>query len=457
MTSFAFILGCVPLWIASGAGAVARQIMGTTVIGGMLAASAIGIFFIPAIFYLVEKAVRARTGIRPRPSCRPIRRRRKETEMRFGLTAASVAALVLTGCTVGPNYQRPQVKIPDNFRAPEPLPAPQAASLADLKWFEVFKDARLQDLIRTALAANYDLRDAVARVEQARASLDLVRVQPIPAGERRRSVGSHQAFAETARRRCRRPFLASQNRNWGEAMLNLLSFEVDIWGRLRRSTEAARANLLSAEDNRKGVVVTLVSDVATAYLHLRELDYELEISKQTLANRQDSLNLTIDRQKGGVATLLDLRQAEQLVEVADETIPAVQQQIEQTENQITLLLGQNPGGIVRGQDFIEQDLPPEVPAGLPSALLERRPDILAAEQNLIAANANIGVAKAEYFPQISLSGFLGGRARNWRACLAGRTAPGVLCRSFAADFCRRCIEVEYEACESRAGRRARSI
>jgi len=204
--------------------------------------------------------------------------------------------------------------------------------------------------------------------------------------------------------------LRVQNRDWGEATLDLLSFEADIWGRLRRATEAARANLLSAEDYRKAVVVTLVSDVASAYLHLRELDYELEISKATLATRQDSLRLTIDRQKGGVATLLDLRQAEQLVDTAEQTIPEVQRQIEQTENQITLLLGQNPGGIARGQDFMKQELPPEVPAGLPSALLERRPDILAAEQNLAAANANIGVAKAAYFPRISLSGFLGGQS-----------------------------------------------
>jgi multidrug efflux system outer membrane protein len=168
--------------------------------------------------------------------------------------------------------------------------------------------------------------------------------------------------------------------------------------------------MLSAEENRKAVVVTLVSDVATAYLHLRELDYELEISKATLATRRDSLNLTISRQTGGVATLLDQRQAEQLVDTAAQTIPELQQQIEQTENQITLLLGQSPSGIVRGQDFMKQELPPEVPAGLPSALLERRPDILAAEQNLVAANANIGVAKAAYFPQISLSGLLGGQS-----------------------------------------------
>jgi outer membrane protein, multidrug efflux system len=323
--------------------------------------------------------------------------------------AVWIAAGWMTGCTVGPNYRRPAVQTPETFRAPEPLAAPQATSLADLKWWEVFKDEKLQDLIRAALAANYDLRDAVARVEEARANLGVTRSNQFPqvgaAGDVQFTRNSRDGALPLPV-----SFLPSQNRNWGEATLNLLSFEVDIWGRLRRATEAARANLLSAEENRKAVVVTLVSDVATAYLHLRELDYELEISRATLATRQGSLSLTIDRQTGGVATLLDLRQAEQLVNTAEEAIPGLQQQIEQTENQITLLLGRSPGGILRGQDFMSQELPPEVLPGLPSALLERRPDILAAEQSLVAANANIGVAKAAYFPQISLSGVLGGQS-----------------------------------------------
>jgi multidrug efflux system outer membrane protein len=329
--------------------------------------------------------------------------------MNYRTTVLLIAAGWMTGCTVGPNYHRPAVQVPQTFRAPDPLPAPQATSLADLKWWDVFKDEKLQDLIRAALAANYDLRDAMARVEEARASLGVTRSNQFP------QVGASGGLEFTRLSRGGQTplpvsFQPSQNRNFGEAALSLLSFEVDIWGRLRRATEAARANLLSAEENRKAVVTTLVSDVATAYLHLRELDYELEISKRTLATRRDSLSLTISRQSGGVATLLDLRQAEQLVDTAEQTIPVLQQQIEQTENQITLLLGQNPGGIVRGQDFMQQELPPEVPTGLPSALLERRPDILAAEQNLVAANANIGVAKAAYFPQISLSGLLGGQS-----------------------------------------------
>ncbi len=326
-----------------------------------------------------------------------------------GAVAVVAFAVMLAGCTVGPNYKRPQVKMPDNFRAPDPLPPQQATSLADLKWFDVFKDEKLQDLIRAALAANYDLRDAVVRVEQARASLSVTRSNQFPQFGVNGAVEINR-LSRDGQTPLPATFLPNQNRNFGEATLNLLSFEVDIWGRLRRATEATRANLLSADENRKAVVVTLVSDVATDYLHLRELDYELEISEETLATRQDSLNLTIDRLNGGVATLLDQREAEQLVNVAEETIPEVQQEIEQTENQITLLLGQNPGEIVRGQDFMQQEMPPEVPAGLTSALLERRPDILAAEQNLVAANANIGVAKAEYFPQISLSGFLGGQS-----------------------------------------------
>jgi len=201
--------------------------------------------------------------------------------------------------------------------------------------------------------------------------------------------------------------------------LQLLSFEVDIWGKLRRATEAARANLLSAEENRKAVITTLVSDVATAYLTLRELDYELEISTRTLQTRQQSLELTQSREAHGVSTELDLRQAQELVYSASETIPDIQRQIEQTENQISLLLGESPNAVLRGKALTEQQLPPEVPPGLPSALLERRPDILAAEQDLIAANAQIGVARAAYFPTLSLSGALGGASTQLASLFSG--------------------------------------
>lgn len=332
--------------------------------------------------------------------------------------AVILLTLFSTGCAVGPNYHRPAVQIPENFRAPQPLPPAQAESLADLKWFEVFKDSKLQDLIRTALAQNYDLRTAVANVEAARANLGITRSNQYPnvtaSGDvqlTRLSRDGSFPLPET--------FVPSQNRNWGQASLNLLSFEVDIWGRLRRATESARASLLSAEENRKAVITTLVADVATDYFTLRELDYELAISRRTLSTREESLRLIQSRRGGGVATLLDLRQGEQLVYTASQTIPTTLQQIEQTENQITLLLAKNPGSIVRGPSFTEQEIPPEVPAGLPSALLERRPDIRAAEQNLIAATANIGVAKAAYFPQISLSGLLGGQSTQLTSLFTG--------------------------------------
>ena len=327
-------------------------------------------------------------------------------------------AIVFAGCAVGPNYKRPMVPTPPAFRAPAPMPAPDAASIADVKWFEVFKDEQLQALIRRALEQNYDLREAVTRVEMARANLGITRSNQFPnfaAGGavqiNRLSRGGATPLSPQ--------FLRSQNRNYGTAALNLLSFEIDIWGKLRRATEAARATLLSSEETRKAVVTTLVSDVATDYMTLRELDYELEISRQTLETRQQSLELTKNRQVGGVATLLDLRQAEQLVYTATQTIPRIQQEIEQTENQIRLLLGDSPSGVPRGRPFIEQNFSPDIPAGLPSALLTRRPDISAAEQNLIAANAEIGVARAAYFPQVTLSGALGGSSTQLSSLFSG--------------------------------------
>jgi multidrug efflux system outer membrane protein len=341
--------------------------------------------------------------------------------MRTSPIVVTFAVALLAGCTVGPNYRRPSVQTPDSFRAPAPITSSDAASLADLKWFEVFKDEKLQELIRTALAQNYDLRDAAARVEEARADLGITRSNQIP------NLGA-SADISTVRlsRNGQTPlpasFVPSQNRTFGAATLNLLSFEVDIWGRLRRATEAARANLLGAEENRKAVTTTLVSEVASAYFSLRELDYELDISNRTLSTRRESLSLIKNRQSGGVATLLDLRQSEQLVYTASETIPTLEQQIEQTENRISLLLGKNPGEIMRGQSLTEQEMPPDVPAGLPSSLLERRPDIGAAEQGLIAANAEIGVAKAAYFPQISLTGFLGGQGTQLSSLFSGPSA-----------------------------------
>jgi multidrug efflux system outer membrane protein len=322
------------------------------------------------------------------------------------------------GCTVGPNYGRPAVAIPSDFRASAPLPPAQAASLADLKWFEVFKDKELQGLIRPALEKNYDLRDAVARIDVARAGLGITRSGQFPNVGAAGNIEINRLSRDGATA-LSPAVLPTQNRNFGTVTLALLSFEVDIWGRLRRATEAARATLLGAEENRKGVVTTLVGDVATAYLTLRELDDVLDISVRTLRTREESLELTRSRQQGGVATLLDLRQAEQLVDTAAQVIPAIEQAIGQTENQIRLLLGESPGQVPRGRSLVDQGLAPEVPAGLPSELLQRRPDIRAAEQDLVAANAEIGVAKAAYFPQLSLSGFLGGQSTQLASLFSG--------------------------------------
>jgi multidrug efflux system outer membrane protein len=332
----------------------------------------------------------------------------------------TLAAGLLAGCAVGPNYQRPSFQVPQLFRAPqsEPTSPAQTTSFAETKWWGVFRDEQLQELIRTALERNYDLRDAFARVEEARANLGIVRSDQYP---------NVSASAEINFERLSRDgsfalpptFVSSQNRTWGQAGLNLLSFELDIWGRLRRATEAARAQLLNADETRKAVTATLVAEVATDYFSVRELDYELEIATRTLQTREESLQLIRTRESGGVATELDLRQGEQLVYTAAETIPGLRQQIEQTENQINLLLGQSPASVIRGRDFTAQELPPEIPTGLPSELLERRPDIRAAEQALVAANAEIGVAKAAYFPQISLSGFLGGQSTQLSTLFSG--------------------------------------
>ncbi|MCI0387833.1 MAG: efflux transporter outer membrane subunit, partial [Acidobacteria bacterium] len=325
--------------------------------------------------------------------------------MKKRIIIVAVIVSLLSGCMVGPKYRRPAAKPPDAFRgSTDPTPPADPTSLADLKWFEVFKDERLQELIRTALVNNYDLRQAVARVSAARANLGITRSEQFPNIAASASVTS---IRNSSSGQFALPEGVSRDRNFGTVLLNLLSFEVDIWGRLRCSTEAARANLLATEEDRKTVITTLVSDVAAAYFNLLELDMELEIARRTLSTRQESLRLIQLRQQGGVATMLDVRQGEQLVYGAAQTIPDIERLIEQTENQISLLLGENPGEVVRVRGLIEQEQPPSVPPGLPSSLLERRPDIQAAEQNLIAATALIGVAKAAYFPQITLTGYLG--------------------------------------------------
>ncbi len=337
--------------------------------------------------------------------------------MKKRLIVLTMIVGLLSGCMVGPKYNRPTVKPPDVFRGGgSATPPADPASLADLKWFEVFKDDQLQELIRTALVQNYDMREAVIRVDAARANLGITRADQFPTIGAGASVTTQRSSANGS---FALPAGAERDRTFGSVALNLLSFELDIWGKLRRATEAARADLLATEENRKAVVTTLVADVSTFYFSLIELDTELGIAKRTLDSRQDSLRLINVREKGGVATLLDVRQAEQLVYTATQSIADNERRIEQIENQISLLLGKNPAQVARGRGLIDQEQPPAVPPGLPSSLLERRPDIRAAEQNLIAANAIIGVAKASYFPTISLTGSLGGQSNQLLGLLGG--------------------------------------
>ena len=325
--------------------------------------------------------------------------------------------LFTCACAVGPNYKRPKVDVPVTYRGASPdgsaqkdsQPAgdssqrsstPSLQSLGDQKWWEVFQDPTLQDLIRTALKQNYDVRIAAARIMEARAQLGITRADQLP---------SVNAGATGMNDRVPRTKFAPENETSFNAVGASLAWDLDFWGKYRRATEAARANLLATEWARRAVTNSLVSDVAASYFQLRAYDLQLEISRRTLASRRESLQLTRTLSDGGASTMLDVRQAEQLVATAAESIPSLERQIQQEENFLSTLLGMNPGPIARGMKLTEQAHAPEVPAGLPSVLLERRPDILAAEAELMAANAQIGVARAAYFPQISLtanSGFL---------------------------------------------------
>jgi multidrug efflux system outer membrane protein len=304
---------------------------------------------------------------------------------------------LLLGCAVGPNYKRPSVNAPDTYRGltAEEAAKTEAASLGDQKWWEVFRDERLQDLIRTALQQNYDVRIAATRILQAQAQLGITRAGQLPA-----IAGGAEA---TNQRSAQSRFLPAFETSTNQVNLSL-QWELDFWGKFRRATQAARANLLASQWARQAVISSLAGNVATAYFQVRELDLELEISRRTLASRQDSLRLTQLLSDHGATSLLDVRQAEQLVYTAGEQIPDLERRIEQQENFISILLGKNPAAVPRGRKLTEQPHAPEVPAGLPSSLLERRPDVRQAEQQLIAFNAQIGVAKAAYFPQITLTG-----------------------------------------------------
>ncbi|HEX4025425.1 MAG TPA: efflux transporter outer membrane subunit [Steroidobacteraceae bacterium] len=314
------------------------------------------------------------------------------------LALASLAAL-LAACTVGPTYRRPAIDTPAAYRDAPAGQAAAARSLGDERWWEVFQDPVLQELIRAALRQNYDVRIAAARVLQAQAELGITRANQFP------MVGAGaEAFTERDPRISNT--VPSYQANAGEVDLSVI-WNLDFWGKYRRETEAARAELLASQWGRRAVLTSVVSSVAAAYFQLRELDLALQLSRSTLSSRQMSLQLTNVLARNGSASMLDVRQSQQLVYTAAETIPDIERQIAQQENALSVLLGNNPGAIGRGRALTEQPNPPTVPAGLPSELLERRPDIRQAEENLIAANAQIGVAKAAYFPDISLTGTAG--------------------------------------------------
>jgi NodT family efflux transporter outer membrane factor (OMF) lipoprotein len=320
---------------------------------------------------------------------------------------AALTALMLTGCAVGPNYKRPQVAIPATHRGAAEQ-QPPSASLADTKWEALFADEVLNRLIRTALERNFDVRIAAERVQQARAQLGITRADQFPfvdaqaqfSAVRQSSLGSFRFLPVGTN-------LSATFTQIGAA----LSWEADLWGRLRRLTEAARARYLASEEARRGVQVALIADVTSAYFQLLEFELELEISRKTRDAAAESIRIVNLRREQGAASGLDIRQAEQLIRTATTQLEAVERGISQTENLLSFLLGSAPSEQPRGQRLDQIALAAEPPAGLPASLLERRPDIRAAEQNLIAANAQIGAARALFFPQISLSAFAGAQSR----------------------------------------------
>ena len=320
-------------------------------------------------------------------------------------------AFISAGCLVGPNYKRPELASPQQFRFVE---GTQAESLADVPWFNVFQDPALQELIKIAINNNLDLRAAVARVEEMRARAGIAKSYLYPqidgaASYRARGATSAQPDETDAED------TFHQNTSYGFQ----LGWELDLFGKLRRQNEAALAIALASEQSRRGVMVTLVGDVASSYFLLRELDIQLVIARQTLDINDQTVTYFQNRLDGGVSNRLEVDRIRALRARTAATIPNLEQQIATVENEISFLLGRPPGAVTRGPAAPDAPLPPQVPPGLPASLLERRPDVTEAEQFLVAANADIGVAKAMFYPTISLTGFLGGVSGDLTTFLGG--------------------------------------
>jgi len=321
--------------------------------------------------------------------------------------AVVLIAVSLTGCLLGPRYERPVIPAPENHRG---LADPAAEeSLADVPWWELFQDTALQELIRQSLVANFDVRIAAARVEEARARAGVAKSFLFPEVNLSGGLGVRQVSRLTEPPEDN----GQPDREFSNYDLGIgLSWEIDLFGRIRRETEAATAIFVASEEARRGVLIALVSDVAGSYFVLRTLDLELEIARRTLQINDERVTFYRDRVQGGVSNQLELNQAVANRSRTAAAIPELEGQIAVQENLIHFLLGQPPGPIARGAVLTEQYTPPSVPAGLPSALLDRRPDVREAEERLVAANANIGAAKALFFPTISLTGLLGGASRD---------------------------------------------
>jgi multidrug efflux system outer membrane protein len=326
------------------------------------------------------------------------REQRQAPLMKRLFIMTTLAASLLTGCKVGPNYHKPVVQVPTAYHGPSENQQAQAASYADLPWWQVFQDPVLQDLIRTTLKQNYDLQIATERITYARAQLTVTHSNQLPQVSVAGYGTDERVFQGF-------PFKTKYATYAADA-----TFQLDLFGQLRRATEAARAQLLSTEYAQKTEILTLVSDVASDYFALLAFDLQLQIARDTVKTQEDAVKLTKFRLEHGVATRLDVLQAQQVLDTANAQIPDLERQIGLEEDALSILLADYPHGVARGRPLVEQPLPPEVPAGLPSSLLARRPDILQAEQNLIAANAQIGVAKAAFFPQINFTGTGGGAA-----------------------------------------------
>ena len=324
---------------------------------------------------------------------------------RFGthLPVAMLAAALLLGGCVSSRYARPDVPIPPTYRGDAPANPGATGSLGELRWQDLIPDEQLSKLIREARANNFDVQIAAARVLEARAQLSLARSARLPAVD---AQAGHYSTRTSESLSGPLPPGVSAVMDYSNLSVSL-GWELDLWGRIRNSSAAARAALLASVEARRGVLETLVGDVTGAYFLLRDLDLEIEITQQDLRLRQDSLDLVQLRVDNGYSSEIALRQAEVLVKSARASLTSLDLASEQTENQLAILLGRNPGPIVRGRPLVEQELAAAIPAGLPSALLDRRPDIRQAEQQLIAAHALVAVAKAAYFPTISLTALAG--------------------------------------------------